>query len=226
MRQAMYNKINPLILKAATQLLQKKFTCPFEITTALFLSEPERRNIVLRLKLHSDSVTMPKSVILKQSLPEQSDADDKDAYARFARDWAGLQFLSDIQQNTHSLPQFYGGNKTHRFILIEDLGHQHISLVDSLTHPYQEKAIAALSRFMQALGRFHATSFGRTNTHDIILRKINKNAETLQEDIDFTVNDLLPKLESTNQKLGLQVGMGWFYNFYLFYQLFIQLCDC
>ena len=197
--------INPDILQKARHIIQERFATDCKITSALFLSEPDRRNVVLRITLQSTSSVVPKSIILKQSLPEQSDTDDKDAYARFARDWAGLEFISGIQQSVHNVPQFYGGSKEHRFILIEDLGSHHFSLVDSLTLPNRDKAVSALERFMKALGSFHATSFGHTDNYERILKEINKDAETLQEDLNFTFNDLLPKLESANKKLGLAV---------------------
>lgn len=197
--------VNPDLIQQATTILQHHFATALRINSAVFLSEPERRNVVLRLTLESQSSAIPQSAILKQSLPEQTDTDDKDAYARFARDWAGLEFLSRIQSNTHNIPQFYGGDKTHRFILIEDLGEPHVSLVDSLTRPNQEKAIAALSRFMKALGSFQALSFGQTSLHADILRTIDDASETPQDDLEFTLNELLPTLTSSNQMLGLPV---------------------
>lgn len=197
--------INPEVLREAKSLLQTRFATELNIESIDFLSEPERRNIVLRITLESTKKGVPESIILKQSLPEQSDADDKEAYARFARDWAGLEFLSSIPQPAHNVPKFYDASKQNRFILIEDLGQQHVSLVDSLTVPNQKKAIAALTRFMKALGGFHATTFGHTEHYEKILRRIHANAETVEEELDFTLKDLLPKLESANKQLNLPV---------------------
>lgn len=197
--------INPEVLREVKNLLQERFATELNIESVDFLSEPERRNSVLRITLENAKNGVPKSIILKQSLPEQSDEDDKEAYARFARDWAGLEFLSSIPQPAHNVPKFYGASKQHRFILIEDLGQQHVSLVDSLTAPNQKKAIAALTRFMKALGSFHATTFGHTEHYEKILHRIHVNAETVQEEIDFTLKDLLPKLESANKQLNLPV---------------------
>jgi hypothetical protein len=194
--------INQVILKAAKNVLQQRFTGACKIKTVVFLSEPERRNVVLRLYLESTSDDIPASLILKQSLPESAD-DDKDAYARFSRDWAGLEFLSRIKQWHHNVPKFYGGNKEHRFILLEDLGLEHISLVDSLTMPNREQAIAALSRFMVTLGNFHAASFGHTHAYETILHSINEHAESMQENLDFTMRYLLSELKLANQNLGL-----------------------
>lgn len=195
--------INSDLLQKVKELLQAYFATEQEISSVIFLSEPERRNIILRIKFKSTGDALPKSVILKQSLPEQSDRDDEDAYARFARDWAGLEFLSSIPQRVHNVPRFFGASKKHRFILIEDLGEHHISLVDSLTLPNKNKAISALSRFMKALGSFHAATFGHTEGYEKIVREINEKTESFEEDIEFILGDLLPKLKSANEHLGL-----------------------
>lgn len=198
--------INPEVLQEVKNLLQVLFATELYIESVHFLSEPDRRNIVLRITLESTKSGVPESVIFKQSLPEQSDEDDIEAYARFARDWAGLEFLSDIPQRAHNVPKFYGANKEHRFILIEDLGRHHVSLVDSLTFSNRKKAISSLNRFMKALGSFHATTFGYTKHYEEILRRIHVNAETIQEELDFTLNDLLPKLKSANKQLDLPIS--------------------
>jgi thiamine kinase-like enzyme len=198
--------VHPDILQEALHLLKDHFASDIKIKSIKFLSEADRRNVLLRITLTSPLSTVPKSIILKQSLPEPSDSDDKDAYARFSRDWAGLKFISGIEKNVHNVPKFYGGSKQQRFILIEDLGNKHISLVDSLTLPNESKAIEALGRFMKALGSFHGESFGITNRYEQILKKINPQVETLQENLDFCFNDLLPTLEFANQNLGLSIS--------------------
>ncbi len=197
--------LDPSVIEATEYLLQQRFTTPCKVKSVTFLSEPDRINIILRLHLDNISKDIPKSLILKQSLPEATDNDDKDAYARFARDWAGLEFLSRIKQWHHNVPKFYGGNKEHRFILLEDLGVEHISLVDSLTVPDRKEAIAALTRFMTALGNFHAASFGHVEEYTTILRTINEQMESVEDELDFMFSNLLPKLELANKSLGLSV---------------------
>ena len=193
------------ILERVIQILSKKLATEVKISSIQFLSEPERRNRVVRLVLSSSEKTVPSSIILKQSLREETDADDKDAYARFARDWAGLEFATLLKQSGHNVPKFYGGDHEQRFILIEDLGVQHISLVDSLAKADRKEGIAALTRFMKALGSFHAASFGNTLLYEQILRSIHLESETVHDERDFLFADLLPKLDATNKKLGLNL---------------------
>ncbi|HCJ4203627.1 TPA: hypothetical protein NR259_003162, partial [Legionella pneumophila] len=192
-------KPNPDVINKAKQILSEHFDSQIEIDSIAFLSDPERRNIVLRLGLVHSSKAIPKTVILKQSLPEKEN--DQEAYARFARDWAGLEFASKIPQRTHNTPLFYGGEKKHRFILIEDLGVKHVSLVDSLTLPNRDKAIRALSRFMKALGSFHAAGAGHTELYETILRKIHKDNDSQTDDPAHVLNDLINRLKSAHQTL-------------------------
>ncbi|WP_050566942.1 GNAT family N-acetyltransferase, partial [Legionella pneumophila] len=197
-------KPNPDIINKAKQILSEHFDSQIEIDSIAFLSDPERRNIVLRLGLVHSSKTIPNTVILKQSLPEKEN--DQEAYARFARDWAGLEFASKIPQRTHNTPLFYGGEKKHRFILIEDLGVKHVSLVDSLTLPNQDKAIRALSRFMKALGSFHAAGAGHTELYETILRQIHKDNDSQTDDPAHVLNDLINRLKSAHQTLNLSLS--------------------
>lgn len=199
-------RIDPILMKEAADILEAKFKETIHIHSAEYLSEPDRRNVVVRITMDATSLLVPSSVILKQSLPEKTDADDKDAFARFARDWAGLEFMSTIPHKAHNVPRFYGGSIPNRFILIEDLGQKHVSLVDSLTLPNKDKAIAALERFMKALGSFHAASFGLTEKYNAILQRINTKGETSEENLEFTSGDLLKNLEFSHERFGMTIS--------------------
>lgn len=203
--------LDPELLKKSQEILQEKFKTECKITSAELLSKPDRRNVIARIWLQSASSSVPKSVILKQALPRDSDTDDKDAFARFARDWAGLEFASKIQQSIHNVPQFYGADRERRFILIEDLGDPHVSLVDSLTASNPENAVAALERYIKALGSFHAASFKHTNLYEEILMKINKDADTPQKELEVTSEKLMEKLSTalSNKKLALPITGGF-----------------
>ena len=45
--------INPNVIQEAQHLLQQRFATPCEVKSVIFLSEPERRNVVLRLNLEN-----------------------------------------------------------------------------------------------------------------------------------------------------------------------------
>ncbi|VEG92268.1 phosphotransferase [Legionella spiritensis] len=207
-------EIDPVIRKKTLDIIQKKFEfADIDIDSFVYLSEPERRNVLLRITLTSTSESVPKSIILKQSLPQQEDINDTNADARFFRDWAGIKFASNIQQNehVHNTPLFYGSDNELRFILIEYLGDPHISLVDSLAPavPNRSKAVSALERYMKALGCFHAASFGHTDSYETILKEINENATVPEEDLKSISENLQPKLQSAVETLGLPVATGF-----------------
>ncbi len=100
-------------------------------------------------------------------------------------------------------PLFYGGSTRHRFVLLEDLGEKHLSLVDSLTLPDTDAAKTALQRFMKRLGQLHAASYDKTNDYLNILQGLNPNAETWQLEVTRKVSDILPQLESVLAKIGV-----------------------
>jgi thiamine kinase-like enzyme len=194
--------LEPVLLEAVTQALQDHCNSGVTIENVKSLSEPGRRNRIARLFL-SQNRNEIKTVIFKQSLSDKSQAsEDKDILARFARDFAGLKFLSESDIN-HSIPKFLGANKTFRFILLEDLGNQHISLVDSLTKSDPDKAISALKRFTKSLAYFHMASHDRLQSYDEILLSAYPNRESLESEIKWNQEDLLPKLERVCNKFDI-----------------------
>lgn len=201
--------IDPAIQPKTLEILRERFK-PAEVAIDSIdvLSGDERRNVLLRIHIKSNSDSVPKSVILKQSLAQSGDKNDNNANARFFRDWAGIEFASANQkgESTHYTPLFYGSDPKLRFILIEDLGSPHVSLVDSMAPavPDRDKAIAALERYMHALGRFNAASFEKTDLYGTILKTIDKQAATPQEDLDSMSGHLLPIVWSSAKTLGLQ----------------------
>ncbi|MGI4851336.1 MAG: hypothetical protein ACRYGR_05290 [Janthinobacterium lividum] len=161
------------------QNLQQEITCFVQkcfgdetlIVSINLLTEPSRRNQIMRLNLKNLTNQVPSSVILKQSIFKESIENQSQTLGRFARDWAGLEFLNNL--GCDITPKFYGGHQKHQFILLEDLGQEHLSLVDSLIGHNQEQAMQSLTRYMQSLGKFHGFTFGCVSSHEEILRRVN-----------------------------------------------------
>jgi hypothetical protein len=137
--------IDPIILQEVIAILSVKFQIPIEIKSIKILTNEGRRNLVARISILHTSSKMPKTIIFKQSKIDKSSKDDVD---RFSRDWAGLEFSSNLKTPTPITPKFYGASKNHRFILIEDLGAMSTSLVDSLMGNNLLEAKKALNRYM------------------------------------------------------------------------------
>ncbi len=186
-------KLERNLLLESSKLLKECFKRPIRIKDMYFLSEPDRRNILARLILEDPQKSI-NSVILKQSLSHRSHDSREDVLERFAREYAGLKLLSESDTN-YSVPRFFGGNQSLYFILLEDLGSEHISLVDSLTKSDADKASLALKRFTKSLAHFHMASIGRLKIYDQILNQIYPGRKTIQSEIKWKQNDLLPKLE-------------------------------
>jgi len=159
------------------------------------------RNLTLRLGLQSSNDALPKSVIFKQSLKEGSNQ-DQDATERFSRDFASLQFVNSLQTEMPIQPHFYGGSKQFHFILQEDLGKLH-SLLETLTKENKQKATDALTRFIISLGRLHASSFGKTEQYFELLKSINPDAPSEQEEQKRALDKMIPKLELFLKQIGM-----------------------
>ena len=145
------------LINAAEEVLSGYFQTTIHISKVIQLSEPDRRNLILRLMINQPTAEIPGSVILKKTATEKQifekgeQETEVEQLSRFAHDWAGLQFLTQL--NSRCAPFFYAGNFEHKFILIEDLGAEHRSLVDPLTRAnsatnQQEAELALLSELV------------------------------------------------------------------------------
>lgn len=191
--------IDPSLLTEIKKVLLDHFGKEIQIKSIVQLSEPKRRNLILRIILQPTE-KFPHSLILKQTTTNYSKEDDKQNLDRFARDWAGLEFLSSLHPQsdatTPTAPQFLGGSLKHHFVLLEDLGEKHISLVDSLTGDNPEKAEVALRRFVTCMGQFHANSFGKTDRYNEILKHLNPTAESWDEELKLNLEKTVLKIAS------------------------------
>ena len=187
--------MTPLVLQEVIEILSKRFEKQIQIQSVTQLSESDRRNTLLRIHVQNPEKEVPKNLIFKQTSLESSETDN-DAFGRFVRDWAGLEFLSQVKPKELLVPRFYGGSTKYRFILLEDLGEHHFSLVDSLTGSNETQAKAALHRFMKCLGQFHAAGYGKTEAYFEILRKLNAKVNSWEEDLKVIFDDPLPKFKA------------------------------
>lgn len=189
--------IDPALLEEVIDIISKSFESPIQTKSVVFLSDPDRRNVVVRIVLENPPNGMLHSMILKQSLPQKVSEDDKNALGRFARDWAGLEFLSSL--NSHIAPKVYGGSQKFHFVLLEDLGDVHLSLVDSLMGSDRVAAVEALTRFMISMGQFHGLTHGHTDDYQKILEKLNPYADRWQDDFE----DMLSKMKALLEKFDI-----------------------
>jgi hypothetical protein len=173
------------IIDEAIKLMSIYFQKNIHFSKVIQLSEPDRRNIILRLLIDNPTTNMPRSLILKKTSTDKrsfnvaaNDETEIKQLSRFAHDWAGLEFLTSIG-STHG-PHFYAGSLEHKSILIEDLGLDHPSLVGPLTRKYSvtniQEAEAALIAYVRRVGKMHADTLGKANQFTSILNKIYPQA--------------------------------------------------
>lgn len=179
--------------KEVVDILSKHFKTQIQIESVERLSDLEKRNLILRIKTKNSDL-VPKSLIFKQTLSNIPFEEDPVALSRFFQEYCGFKFLNSLSLTGHYVPQFYGASIKDHFVLIEDLGEKHISLVNSLTGDNTTEAISALERFVKCLGKLHCDSYGNTTKYLSTLQDININAKSWQENMDKTLEKLFFKL--------------------------------
>jgi hypothetical protein len=166
------------VIHSAASLMSSHFQKEVHFSKVIQLSEAERRNLILRLIIDNPSTNMPQSIILKQTVLENKGETEEGNLSRFVRDWAGIEFLT--QMGGHYAPLFYAGSLQHKFILIEDLREAHSSLVGPLTRApsliNRQKAMEALEIYVHTLGKMHADTAGKYHIFNKLLKKIYTKA--------------------------------------------------
>lgn len=167
-------------MKEVENILSSHFKRKIEVESSEQLSEAKRRNQLLRIYIKDPKDKIPTSVILKKTVIRENRDFELE---RFARDFAGLKFLSMIPNLSGFVPTFYGGNIAQHFMLLEDLGDIHHSLVDSLTGDDEKKAEAALHRFVISVAKLHAGTFHSTEKYWQIYQETSLKPRSWQVDL-------------------------------------------
>jgi hypothetical protein len=202
------------IIQSAASLLSSYFQQKIHFSKVIQLSEAERRNLILRLIIDNASTNMPQSIILKQTVLENKDESESENLSRFARDWAGIEFLTQI--GGHYAPIFYAGSLEYKFILIEDLGEAHPSLVGPLTRApsplNRQKARTALETYITTIGKMHADASGKSHLFYNLLKKVYPQAELVHRlpanNIDYTLEQFkklidIKEVDELRQELNI-----------------------
>lgn len=167
------------IITEAQILLLAHFKKDIDFSKIIQLSEDDRRNLILRLVINNPTTNMPQTIILKKTAMDIEGETEEENMSRFARDWAGIEFLTKI--GGHYAPNFYAGSLQHKFILIQDLGEDHPSLVGPLTRApsssNRQEAVNALKIYIQCLGKMHADTTGKSPLFHSILHRIYSKTE-------------------------------------------------
>ena len=166
------------LISAAEHMLSDVFGRQIRFTNVECLSEPGRRNLILRC-FSSPSSGFPSSYIIKKVEAVAYNPDDPDSWdsQRFFSDWIGSQFLSTLGGGADHGPYFYSGNRELGFIILEDLGH-HRSLVEPLLHEDALSAEAALLRYSARLGKLHADTVNQFSAFDKLFHSVSPTGKS------------------------------------------------
>lgn len=160
------------IIEAAERVLCRETGQTIRLGEPEILSEPERRNAIVRCRNLSGS--QPACLIIKQVVAETWDPDDGESWdvQRFFKEWSGVRLLGELEVTPAVSPRYYGGDRSLGFFILEDLG-PHRSLVEPLLEGTAADAEAALCRYTSALGRLHAATAGMAERYEAINAEIN-----------------------------------------------------
>lgn len=160
------------ITGAAEKMLSDIFGYQIRFTKVDRLSEPGRRNLILRC-VSAPTNELPSKFIIKKVEANLYNPDDSNSWdtKRFFSDWVGSQFLSSLGKEANHGPHFYGGNRDLGFIILEDLG-QHRSLAEPLLHEDAISAEAALLRYSSRLGKLHANTINQQGLFEKLLHSV------------------------------------------------------
>ena len=173
---------------AIEALLSEGRAVPIQLADLERISEEDRRNLLLRATLASPRGDLPQTLIVKKVVADHYNPDDATAWdtARFLKDWAGAAFLSKVAPAAGHGPRFYGGDRALGFILLEDMGNYHGSLVGPLLSDDEVLATAALHSFALRLGQMHADTFGKAADYYALVATLNPTlAATMQRADEF-----------------------------------------
>jgi hypothetical protein len=130
------------------------------------ITESGRSNELLRCRLAAAPAGAPATVMVKRRRDLLPDAHGDSGTRSFYGNWAGLEFLTEIQDQADDVggaggaPRFYGGDRAYGIVVMEDLGTPH-SLADVLLHGTAAAAERGLLLLASTLGRMHAATAGR-----------------------------------------------------------------
>jgi hypothetical protein len=134
------------------------------------------RTQVYRFSLLEKPVDAPQHIIVKampmtEGVSEAYSTVPDNSFQLFFNEWAGLQFLSEVTPHSALVPRFYAGDKTHKLIVMEDLGTgnglHHLLLADD-----PNAAEVAALQYTATVGKMHAATIGKQEAFDRIRQEL------------------------------------------------------
>jgi hypothetical protein len=181
------SELERLIGVVATRL-SERFERPVELAIEQVLSEPQRRNLVLRCAL--SGAEGPRSVIVKQARGAYA-PDDVSRWdtLRLFNEWAGAAFLSTLPGEAHG-PRFLAGDRALGCVVLEDLGQPHTSLVQPLLEGSPADAEDVLRLYMRRLARMHGTSLALLPHHEALIAALRGSLDSSKPALAWAIGSI------------------------------------
>jgi phosphotransferase family enzyme len=182
------------LIEVAAERLSERAEGPIQLRLEQTLSAPERRNLVLRCSFDRAQFDRPQggrsSVIIKQAArgyaPE--DASHWDT-RRLFNEWAGTAFLSTLPGEAHA-PRFLAGDRALGFVVLEDLGQPHWSLVQPLLEGSAADAEHALRLYVRRLGRMHGSSMTLLPHHEALIAALRGSLDASKPALAWAIGSV------------------------------------
>ena len=186
----------------AEQILSISCKSPVHINKIERLTEPGRRNLLLRCFIEPIE-NLPASFMIKKVETENYNPDDANSRdtKRLFNDWVGSQFLNTIGKHKYS-PRFYGGDRNLGFIVIEDVQHQN-SLVEPLLGKNRDRAESALLRYATCMGQLHRDTLGKAEEFHRLYKIVSPKMKPAKIGINIL------KHQQSLEKLGIEPEATW-----------------
>jgi len=125
------------------------------------LSNPERRNLVVRAVAHgNDGKAIPVVVKATRSSSYDPTAEETLQTSGLVREWVATAYVAQTAPGSHHGATLLAGDVAAGILVFEDLGQELRSMVHPLLRGTAKEAEAALGSYAEALGRLHADTVG------------------------------------------------------------------
>jgi hypothetical protein len=206
--QAPETEMFRVLTSEAERMLSDRFGSQVHFTTVERLSEPDRRNLILRC-LSTPAGNLPAKFIIKKVQADVYEPDNPDSWdtQRFFSDWIGSQFLSSLGGEARYGPQFYAGNRELGFIIMEDMG-PHRSLVEPLLLEDAARAEEALLRYSICLGKLHADTVNKSALFEQLSQSVSAHGRTTAA-MGAEVEKDIQNVQTLMEELGVLPGTAF-----------------
>jgi len=189
------------LIEAAAERLSERAEGPVRLQLEQTLSGPERRNLVVRCSLDRP-LDGRSSVIIKQALRDYA-AEDASRWdtRRLFNEWAGTAFLSTLPGEAHA-PRFLAGDRAHGFVVLEDLGQPHWSLVQPLLEGSAADAEHALRLYVRRLARMHGSSMTLLPHHEALIATLRGTLDSSKPALAWAIGGV-DEIAAVLEPLGL-----------------------